>query len=217
MHAIMTKLMSFRSLDESVILSKHTVSTVAFLTKYQIRKEKIFNLLKDGHKKVEDQINNKKKEGRITNSKPITHWKSRIMLSGLSEPFSMSKSDLPYEILHLFQLTTRQQYMPVIYLSDVRQRLEDIRELPNDHDQKIKMKETKIMMPLEVVYEPITIGRLRLMVIVERAFRMMKGFGFTDRDVEDVKGIFFDTNHFMLLLTIMIVSFHVSNFILFCI
>jgi len=194
----MTKLQSVRGVDSKVITSKHTVSTVAFLTKYEVKKDKIFNLLSD------DKQNGSKKKSNEGNTRPVTHWKSRMVLSGLSKPFSIWKTDLPYEILHLFQLTSKQQYMPVIYLSDVRQRLEDLKELP---DQPVGQV---VKMPLEVVYEPIGVGRLRLMVVVERAFRMMKGLGFTDRDVEDVKGIFFDTNHYMLLLTILVVSFHVS-------
>lgn len=195
LHAILTKLMSAREPTENVLVSKHTTSTVAFLTKYDYKKDNIFNLLSDQ--------TGKSKVKRVNSGRPVTHWKSRFILSGLGEPFSLYNSDLPYEILHLFQLDSKKRYFPIIYLSDVRQRLEDVREIPEKQHSK-----QRISMPLEIIYEPITIGKLRLIVIVERAFRMMKQFGFTERDVEDVKGIFFDTNHFMLLVTILIISFH---------
>lgn len=191
--------MSAREPTENVLVSKHTTSTVAFLTKYDYKKDNIFNLLSDQ--------TGKSKVKRVNSGRPVTHWKSRFILSGLGEPFSLYNSDLPYEILHLFQLDSKKRYFPIIYLSDVRQRLEDVREIPEKQHSK-----QRISMPLEIIYEPITIGKLRLIVIVERAFRMMKQFGFTERDVEDVKGIFFDTNHFMLLVTILIISFHVSTF-----
>jgi len=65
-------------------------------------------------------------------------------------------------------------------------------------------------MPLEVIFEPTTIGKLRFMLIIESSMKSMNQMGFTDYDTDDVKGIFFDTNIYLLLLTVFVTSFHVS-------
>ena len=66
------------------------------------------------------------------------------------------------------------------------------------------------VMPLEVVYEPTSIGKLRFMLIIESSLKSMANMGFTDTDTDDVKGIFFDTNIYLLLLTVFVTSFHVN-------
>ncbi|CAG2118420.1 unnamed protein product, partial [Medioppia subpectinata] len=64
-------------------------------------------------------------------------------------------------------------------------------------------------MPLEVVYEPTSIGKLRFMLIIEGSLKSMTKMGFTESDSDDIKGIFFDTNIYLLLVTIFVTSFHV--------
>lgn len=97
---------------------------------------------------------------------------------------------------------------------------------------------TVVEMPLELSYEPTTIGKLRygikrfsfdnqiikliehliyfhdfmsyrFMRVVEGSIDTMRSLGFTDFDTDDVKGIFFDTNLYLLLLTVFITSCHV--------
>lgn len=231
LHAFATKLRYARELDSTIINSRQTISSVAFLTRYQLKKAKTFNLLNSGSgggDSEESSVNGSsssttsakrkqktaealKKRPKI--EKPVTHWRSRVVLSGVHDPLSLHRSDLPYEILHLFQLTDRKEYMPVLYLSDVRQRLEDLVEVPVPVVPSAKSSKAPeaVKMDLEVVYEPVSLGRLRLMVIVERAFRQMRALGFGERELEDVKGVFFDTSHAMLLLTVLVISFHVSS------
>ncbi|OTF81382.1 hypothetical protein BLA29_006195 [Euroglyphus maynei] len=104
-------------------------------------------------------------------------------------------------MLYLFQLDSKDRYLPIIFISDARQRLADLRPLP-------KNKNPPVIMPLEVIYEPLPMGRLRLIVLIEKAFATMEKIGFGEREVDDGKGIFFETNASLLLLTILIVSFH---------
>lgn len=66
-------------------------------------------------------------------------------------------------------------------------------------------------MPLEIIYEPASIGKLRFIVIVESSMSTMQSLGFTDYDTDDVKSIFFDTNIYLLLVTVFVTSFHVSH------
>lgn len=69
-------------------------------------------------------------------------------------------------------------------------------------------------MPLELSYEPISIGKLRFIVIIEISLKSISNLGFTEYDIDDVKGIFFDTNLYLLLLTVFVTSFHVSLLLL---
>ncbi|UXI19228.1 dual specificty phosphatase [Sarcoptes scabiei] len=199
LHAVLTKIMSARQLNANVIQSKHTIISVAFLTKYHSPTDTIFNLLRSESNERNDRSRNKKSDGR---NRPITHWKSRMIINGLEAPFSLRKSALPFEILHLMQLDGKNRYMPIIHISEARQRIADIRPLPS--------KQPPLKMNLEIVYEPISLGHLRLTAIIEKAFISMRKIGFGDKEIEDAKGIFFETKPFFLLLTMLIVSFHVD-------
>lgn len=67
-------------------------------------------------------------------------------------------------------------------------------------------------MPLTFNYSPISIGKLRLILHVEHAMRSLKQFGFTKKDVDEVKGIFSEANLYLLCGTMLIASVHVSNY-----
>lgn len=196
-HVILTKLMSTQQVTTNIIRSKHTVTFVAPLTRYLIPTENVFNLLKSDNQKTTQSTKHSRR--------PVIHWRTRIIINGLQQPFSLSKSALPYEMLYLFQLDSKDRYLPIIFISDARQRLADLRPLP-------KNKNPPVIMPLEVIYEPLPMGRLRLIVLIEKAFATMEKIGFGEREVDDGKGIFFETNASLLLLTILIVSFHVRIF-----
>lgn len=65
-------------------------------------------------------------------------------------------------------------------------------------------------MPLTIQFEPSPIGKIRFMSIAEQSLKTMHELGFSELDTDDVKGIFFDTSIFLLLLTVFVTSFHVS-------
>lgn len=186
--------MNSRQLTASVIQSKHTISTTGFLTKYLEPTDTIFNLLNSDRPNESNKQNSKR---------PVTHWKSRIVMNGQIKPFSFYKSHLPFEMLHLIQLDSKKRYMPLFHISDVRQRLIDVKPLPK--------QKPPIKMSLEIVYEPLSIGKIRLTIMFEKVFLMMKKFGFGENEIEDAKGIFFETSGHFLLLTILIISFHVNS------
>lgn len=83
-------------------------------------------------------------------------------------------------------------------------------------------------MPLEIRYSPISIGMLRMWVSMYNSLHTLRGLGnkfqfvlsmlsvlhccmvgFSDRDVDEVKGIFVDTNLYFLALTFIVSAFHV--------
>lgn len=61
-----------------------------------------------------------------------------------------------------------------------------------------------------VQYTPISIGKLRLILHLEAAMQNFKQLGFTDKDIDEIKGIFADTNLYLLAGTVFISAMHVS-------
>lgn len=72
----------------------------------------------------------------------------------------------------------------------------------------VEITESTTKMNLKFTYSPIGIGKLRLILHVEHALRLFKQFGFTRKDIDEVKGIFSDTNLYLLCGTIFVGSIH---------
>lgn len=75
------------------------------------------------------------------------------------------------------------------------------------------MNENTTTLPLHFHYKPIGIGKLRLILHVEHALKSLLRYGFTKKDVDEVKGIFSDANLYLLCGTMFIGSVHVNNLI----
>jgi len=67
------------------------------------------------------------------------------------------------------------------------------------------------MMNVTIEYSPVTLGKLRLVLHVQATMENLKNLGFSDKDVDEVKGIFADTNVYLLGGTFFIAAVHVST------
>lgn len=128
----------------------------------------------------------------------ITHWKPRMDVNIMSDLFSFKARQIPGEIGHLLNLNSKRQYLPIIHMTEVTIRGKDL----------VPVNASVPEMPLKIVVNPISVGRLRLMISVREAFKTMQSFGLTTKDLDEVKGLFFDTNFYVLLLTFLVSSFH---------
>jgi len=61
---------------------------------------------------------------------------------------------------------------------------------------------------VKVVYRPISFGKLRLFLQFSSALTSMQGMGFTEKDTDEVKGIFADTNLVLLIITFSVSAVH---------
>lgn len=73
----------------------------------------------------------------------------------------------------------------------------------------VQIDDNSTTLPLTFHYQPLGVGKLRLILHVEHALRAMKSFGFTKKDVDEVKGIFSESNLYLLCGTMLIASVHV--------
>merc|ERR1711902_89667 len=95
----------------------------------------------------------------VDRSKAVTHLRSRILLSTMTEQVSMEPRQVPGEIAHTMQLTKdRKTYLPILYIDELSMR------------QREQVK---------VVYRPISFGKLRLFLQFSSALTSMQGMGFT--------------------------------------
>jgi len=176
---------------QEVINNPQTSYTLTKLTQFAIPEAETFNLLS------EDKVDKPKVDR--DRSKPITHLRSKLTLSLMTDQLSMSLKQIPGEIGQVMQLTkNRKQFLPILYVDELTMRLRDL-VIVNSTD-----KESSVT----VSYRPISLGKLRLFLQFTSALGSMAGMGFTDKDTDEVKGIFADTNLILLLVTFGVSAIH---------
>lgn len=175
-----------------VINKPHTSYVLTKLTQYHIPEAETFNLL--GEEKQEE-----KPKVAKDRSRPVTHLRSKIILSVMTDQVSMSVKQVPAEIGHVMQLTSdRKKFLPLLYVDELSMRMRDL-VIVNSTDKEAAVT---------ISYRPISMGKLRLFMQFNSALGSMHGMGFTDKDTDEVKGIFADTNLVLLLVTFGVSAVH---------
>jgi len=176
---------------QDVINNPQTSYTLTKLTQFAIPEAETFNLLSED--------SGEKAKVERDRSKPITHLRSKLTLSLMTDQLSMSIRQVPGEIGQVMQLTKdRKKFLPILYVDELTMRLRDL-VIVNSTDKEST---------LTVSYRPISLGKLRLFLQFTSALGSMAGMGFTDKDTDEVKGIFADTNLILLLVTFGVSAIH---------
>ena len=179
-----------------VINKPHTSYVLTRLTQFHIPEAETFNLL--GDDKVPEGEDKKPKVAK-DRSRPVTHIRSKIILSVMTDQVTMSSRQVPAEIGHVMQLTQdRKKFLPLLYVDELSMRTRDL-VLVNSTDKEAAVT---------ISYRPISMGKLRLFMQFNSALGSMHGMGFTDKDTDEVKGIFADTNLVLLLVTFGVSAVH---------
>lgn len=177
-----------------ILRDRKTIYSSGLLTKYANVQAKAYSLLSEG------ETNSTRKIPKATSLKPVTHWKPSIVVD-IAKPISLYLKEVPGEIAQLIRLDDKDDYLPIVFISDIRTR---VREL-------WPVNKTNPSLPITVNFEPSALGKIRFMLIAEASLKTMHTLGFSELDTDDVKGIFFDTNIYLLLLTVFVTSCHVSH------
>lgn len=154
------------------------------LTKFAIPKDKAFNLIQ-GSKENKTAL-------------PITHIFPRISIYVSTQQSSFDRYSIPSDIYHLLKLDNRGNYLPLLYIDGLSSLQRHLVPIYKETDQ----------VPLKIYFTPVSLGRLRIWSSVENTLDKMKTLGFTENDLDDLKGIFTDTNLYFLAMTFAISIVH---------
>uniref|UniRef100_H3AQB8 Lipid scramblase CLPTM1L n=1 Tax=Latimeria chalumnae TaxID=7897 RepID=H3AQB8_LATCH len=176
------------------------VHVVGQLTAYMIPKPEEVNLITGKSNFQEEHTKSERKETKIPN-KPVSHWRARLTLNILADEFIFDGSALPSDVHRYMKIVTQGktvQYLPILFLDLLSNRVKDL--------MVINGSVTKL--PLTISYDTISLGKLRFWIHMQDAVYSLQQFGFTEKDVDEVKGIFVDTNLYFLALTFFVAAFH---------
>lgn len=164
-------------------------------TDYQVPRPKAFNLL-----------GTEQTDKPVVAVKPVTHFKNKVYLSILTDSLEIGKDDIPAELGRLIRVNRNKEFLPIMLDDTMKSRLFDFEEVTKNTTE----------FQLEFNYSPIGVGRLRLLIHIEHALGQLMPLGFSKKDIDEVKGVFSDTNVYLLCGTILIGSIHVSFLKNFC-
>uniref|UniRef100_A0A8D2ZYT3 Lipid scramblase CLPTM1L n=1 Tax=Scophthalmus maximus TaxID=52904 RepID=A0A8D2ZYT3_SCOMX len=175
------------------------VHLVAQLTTYMIPKLPEISLISG-----EDQTQGNRAAGggaTSTTDHPVSHWRARLTLNIVSDHFHFDRENLPSDVhryLRAFQNGKKMVYLPLLFVDELSNRVKDLMEINS----------TSMELPLTISYDSISLGRLRFWIHMQDAVYSLQQFGFTEKDADEIKGIFVDTNLYFLALTFFVAAFH---------
>ncbi|XP_034489727.1 cleft lip and palate transmembrane protein 1-like protein [Drosophila innubila] len=173
-----------------------TVVHTLNLCDYMVPKAEAFNLLGETEQTASKLAN--KKQSAPTGQQPSTHIRSHIYVTLLTDLFSLSQADVPPEMAPLIRVNRMQQILPILQTDTFNTRLKDL----------VPVTKNTTEFTFRFHYNPVGVGKLRLQLLMEHATQALLLIGFATKDIDEVKGIFSDTNVYLLCGTIFISSVH---------
>ncbi|XP_042291341.1 cleft lip and palate transmembrane protein 1-like protein [Thunnus albacares] len=136
-----------------------------------------------------------------TSDHPVSHWRTRLTLNIVGDHFLFDREYLPSDVhryLRVFQNNKKMVYLPLLFVDELSNRVKDL----------VEINSTSMELPLTISYDSISLGRLRFWIHMQDAVYSLQQFGFTEKDADEIKGIFVDTNLYFLALTFFVAAFH---------
>uniref|UniRef100_A0A673SML1 Lipid scramblase CLPTM1L n=1 Tax=Suricata suricatta TaxID=37032 RepID=A0A673SML1_SURSU len=174
------------------------VHLVSPLTTYMVPKPEEVNLL-TGESSMQ-QIEAEKKPPSAL-EEPVSHWRPRLALNVMVDDFVFDGASLPADVrryMKMVQLGKAVHYLPILFIDQLSSRVKDL----------MVINRSTTELPLTVSYDRISLGRLRFWIHMQDAVFSLQQFGFSEKDADEVKGIFVDTNLYFLALTFFVAAFH---------
>ncbi|XP_026785846.3 lipid scramblase CLPTM1L isoform X1 [Pangasianodon hypophthalmus] len=133
--------------------------------------------------------------------RPVSHWRSRLTLNVVAENFLFDREAIPSDVhryMRVYQSGKKFVYLPLLFIDELSNRVKDLVEINSSTTE----------LPLTISYDTITLGKLRFWIHMQDAVYSLQQFGFTEKDADEIKGIFVDTNLYFLALTFFVAAFH---------
>ncbi|XP_067586421.1 lipid scramblase CLPTM1L isoform X2 [Pseudorca crassidens] len=174
------------------------VHLVSPLTTYMVPKPEEVNLLTG--ESATQQIEAEKRPASALDE-PVSHWRPRLTLNVMVDDFVFDGASLPADVhryMKMIRLGKTVHYLPILFIDQLSSRVKDLTVINRSTTE----------LPLTVSYDKISLGRLRFWIHMQDAVFSLQQFGFSEKDADEVKGIFVDTNLYFLALTFFVAAFH---------
>uniref|UniRef100_A0A8C1BD57 Lipid scramblase CLPTM1L n=1 Tax=Cyprinus carpio carpio TaxID=630221 RepID=A0A8C1BD57_CYPCA len=168
----------------------HQVHLVTQLTTYMLPKPPEISLITG-----QDEPSDSEQD------RPVSHWRSRLTVNVVSENFLFDREALPGDVhryMRVYQSGKKMIYLPLLFVDELSNRVKDLMEINSSTTE----------LPLTISYDSIALGKLRFWIHMQDAVYSLQQFGFTEKDADEIKGIFVDTNLYFLALTFFVAAFH---------
>ncbi|XP_012227535.1 lipid scramblase CLPTM1L [Linepithema humile] len=177
---------SFVDLQKDIFTSYTTIK----MTQYTVPEAEAFKLLSEKNPTVK-----KTKEIAV---RPVSHIKSRVTFTIMTDNIMLPVYSIPAELMNHIKIIGKLTFLPIVSCDFLQTRHRDLQRM-NPQDNK---------MNITVEYSPVSLGKLRLILHVQATMENLKNLGFSDKDIDEVKGIFADTNIYLLGGTFFIAAVH---------
>ena len=109
----------------------------------------------------------------LADDKPVVHIKSKIKVGLMTDLVNIPRNEVPGEMHHLLRLQKQsgresKTYLPIVYIDELSQRIRDL----------VIVNSTDKSADVEISYEPMSWGKIRLFLQFSNALRSMGDLGF---------------------------------------
>lgn len=175
---------SFDDLQNSIFTSYAIIK----MSQYTLPEVETFKLLGDKDSSVRKE----------SVAHPVSHIKKRVTFTIMTDDATLPAFSMPAELMDRIKIIGKQTFLPIVTYDFLQTRHRDLQRItPQNHTMNVTLE-----------YSPVTLGKLRLVLHVQAAMENLKNLGFSDKDIDEVKGIFADTNIYLLGGTFFISAIH---------
>ncbi|XP_043195211.1 cleft lip and palate transmembrane protein 1-like protein isoform X2 [Amphibalanus amphitrite] len=181
---------------QDMISSPVAVYARAPLIENHVPQTEAFNLLGGDEQSAPRSSQSPGPDGR-----PVPHLRSHVPLLVLAEEAGLPRKDMPADIAAMVaqRLSPEGRYLPLLRVDQLSTRVKHLTRITAAPGEQ---------MNVTVRLEPARLGKMRLWMQFELGMTSMQQLGFSAKDLDEVKGIFTETNMVLLLVTMFVSAVH---------